>query len=238
MEVKDLLLDLELYGYAVIDSSWISPKLLTNLIKLHSELIHNINENEEYPGGGLFKWNAQLKPYSKNSQKYLNEFINSNFVNSVIKSNLYNKYKLHSVFATLDTPQSNHIAQDPHFDREPKLKFMLYLNDMKAENGAFTLSPGSHNWVKKEFPLPRPPFVSEKFLNQTRVIPSTILEKLKPIEGKAGTIIIFNTDTIHLQGSLSFGESRIIRFHFLPPYKLNKYSSFRERIASYLKKNI
>ena len=29
------------------------------------------------------------------------------------------------VFQTLDTPNSRHSAQDPHFDRIPTLKFML-----------------------------------------------------------------------------------------------------------------
>ena len=44
---------------------------------------------------------------------------------------------LDATFKTIDTPDSKHIAQDPHFDRIPTLKFMLYVNDLSFAKGAF-----------------------------------------------------------------------------------------------------
>ena len=53
-----------------------------------------------------------------------------------------------------------------------------------------------------------------EYFKKTRELPKPIIENLKPIEGKAGTLIIFNTDTIHKQGAVVSGECRIIRSHF------------------------
>ena len=60
------------------------------------------------------------------------------------------------VFQILDKLISNHSAQEPHFDRIPTLKFMLYVNDISINNGVFELSASTHHWVKRNFPLPRP----------------------------------------------------------------------------------
>ena len=237
MNIDDIFLHLDLYGYAVIEESSIKKSTLNKLSNLHKKLLFNNSKNTDnnYSGGYIKRWNCNLDSKSKIEKSYLMNFIESDFVNKVLNTDRYKKFKLNSVFATLDNRNTNHIAQDPHFDRVPSLKFMLYLNDMKHENGAFMLSPGSQNWVKKNFKLPRPAFASKKFLEKTRKVPKIILDKLVPIEGKAGTIIIFDTDTIHNQGIVEKGESRIIRFHFSPPGRTNKYYSLRERIGTYVK---
>ena len=107
------------------------------------------------------------------------------------------------VFQTLDTPDTKHVAQEPHFDRIPTLKFMLYVNDISNDNGAFALSASTHHWVKTNFPLPRPSYHDPDYFKKSRELPKPIIENLKPIEGKAGTLIIFHTDTIHNQGLVS-----------------------------------
>ena len=40
------------------------------------------------------------------------------------------------------------------------------------------------------------------------------IEKLSPVYGQAGTIIVFDTDCIHHQGIVLNGDCRIIRSHF------------------------
>ena len=83
-------------------------------------------------------------------------------INIVEKTADARKYELDHLYQTLDTPDSLHIAQDPHFDRIPTLKFMLYVNDMKKSNGAFIVSPGSHHWVNQNFKK-RGTFNNERF---------------------------------------------------------------------------
>ncbi len=237
MNVDDIFLELDLYGYSVVNYIQIESEITQSLIKSHNDCLHEKCQfkDKNYSGGFLITWNKKLKENKRFRTKYLKDFIESNLISSILKSNRYKKYNLCSVFATLDQPETKHIAQDPHFDRTPNLKFLLYLNDMNSDNGAFMLSPGSHNWVKNNFPTPRPPFVSNAFLESTRKIPSTIINKLVPIEGKAGTLIIFDTDTIHHQGLVSKGDSKIIRFHYSPPGRLHKFYSLRERIGTYIK---
>jgi len=236
MELNDIFLQLDLYGYAVLKDPDIDREIIENLIKSHKVCLKDKCEfaDDNYSGGYLIRWDKTLQN-NKFNKKHLKDFIESKLISSITKSDRFKNYELNSVFATLDKPKTKHIAQDPHFDRIPVLKFMLYLNDMDEKNGAFTLSPSSHSWVKKEFPLPRPPFMSTKYFKQTRQIPSVILQKLSPVCGKAGTLIIFDTDTIHHQGLVFDGESRIIRFHFCPPGRLNKFYSLRERLGTYIK---
>ena len=237
MIINDILLELELYGYAVIKENVIKKKLLNNLVKLHETLLNDDSNytDKDYYGGYLKKWHKDFLSEKSSEISQIEEFTNSKIVHSIIDTNRYKKYKLHSIFATLDRKKTKHIAQDPHFDRMPTLKFMLYLNDMDKNNGAFMLSPGSQHWVKKNFKFPRPAFVSKKFLEDTRTIPQIIIDNLKPIEGKAGTVIIFDTDTIHHQGLVKNGESRIMRFHFSSSERLNKYGSLREKIGTIAK---
>ena len=123
---------------------------------------------------------------------------------------------LSNIYQTVDTPNSEHLAQKPHFDRIPTLKFMLYANNLSADSGAFCLSSGSHIWTKEKFRLSRnrPAHDAKGFLEVTRQIPTNILDNLIPIEGPEGTIIIFDTDCIHHQGIVKTGEAHIIRSHY------------------------
>ena len=43
-------------------------------------------------------------------------------------------------------------------------------------------------------------FNDKKFFKETRNIPKPIVNKLISLDGKAGTLIVFHTDCIHMQG--------------------------------------
>ena len=241
MNIKEILLELKLYGYSVIQSKGISQNLIDKMSNMHINLlnINNLNKSN-YKGGSIITWGKELKSATKGQKTILNRFVKSKIVSSLLQSEVYRNYGLDSVSATLDLPTTSHIAQVPHFDRIPNLKFLIYLNDMTKKNGAFMVSPSSHHWVISQFDVLRPPFVSQKYFKMTRDIPPVILKNLIPIEGKKGTLIIFNTDTFHQQGLVDKGESRIIRFHFQSSKRLNKYYSLRERLGNYklfIKKN-
>jgi ectoine hydroxylase-related dioxygenase (phytanoyl-CoA dioxygenase family) len=91
---------------------------------------------------------------------------------------------------------------------------MLYVNDINKLNGAFCLSPGSHKWVDNVYGKYRYFQKFNKFENISRSIPEIIINKLVPIEGKAGTIIVFYTNCIHHQGIVKEGECKIVRSHY------------------------
>lgn len=136
------------------------------------------------------------------------------FCNEIIQNLYQKKLFLSNIYQTFDNKESNHIAQKPHIDRIPTLKFMLYVNDLDFNNGAFCLSPGSNHWAKKKFGNLRKSYSDEKFFEDTRDIPKPILKRMIPIEGKAGTIIIFNTDCVHHQGLVKSGKTCIVRAHY------------------------
>ena len=116
-----------------------------------------------------------------------------------------------SVYVMHELPGTEHIAQDLHFDVVKTLKFFLYLNDVTTTNGAFSCIPGSHKQSKQ---------IRQKFGNEISYVNRHLTRQLDykddqimPIEGKAGDLIIFNTDVWHRAGIVSKGERRVMRGH-------------------------
>ena len=91
--------------------------------------------------------------------------------------------------------------------------------------------PLDHHWTKEKFQINRKNFYNKEFFKDTRNIPNPIIDRLTPIEGKLGTIIIFNTDCIHHQGIVKSGEACIVRSHYSREAFNKKF-----RIKNYLKK--
>ena len=216
------------FGYVIIDDFFSESDDLFKRLKskhLIDLSLNNLATDKNYVGGVCKTFidlleKKETKKELKNSNKKLNheielkELVRLPLIYETAKRFFHSDNFNIDVFQTLDTPNSKHIAQEPHFDRIPTLKFMLYINDIYIDNGAFELSLSTHHWVKRNFPLPRPPYNNSEYFKKTRELPKPITDNLKPIEGKAGTLIIFHTDTIHNQGVVNNGECRIIRSHF------------------------
>ena len=213
-KIDDIVTEIKLYGYSQVKLFSSKNETFKKL-----QLIHKLGANNYLPGriedypGGFLKYFSHKNIYDSyfEDKNYFLDWLNSEFIKNIVyRLSGSRKYYLDHLYQTLDTPKSQHIAQDPHFDRIPTLKFMLYLNDMNEQNGAFILSPGSHHWVKENFKK-RGKFNDEKFLEKTRTIPKPIINNLITLEGKAGNLIIFQTDCIHMQGKVRENESRIFR---------------------------
>ena len=119
-----------------------------------------------------------------------------------VKSNI-------GIYFVKDVVGSKHIANDLHFDVQQSLKFFIYLNDATAENGAFYAVPGSHKEAQKL----RAKYGSEiNYENRelSRELPVKDSDAI-PIEGKAGSLIIFDTDVFHKAGTVHSGERRVMR---------------------------
>lgn len=198
----------ELYidGFSVLSPTHQSIIEIANIFrKRFNHISESQGESAKYkceiikPGDLLHTNNLDFECYNKVCLDIIN--------NIGVEENVLN-----AIYMTHDTTLSKHIAQDPHFDRIPTLKFMLYVNDLNFESGAFCLSPGSHHWTKSL--QINKSFSQKGFLEETRMIPKTILERIVPIEEKLGTIIVFNTDCIHHQGIVKSGEACIVRAHY------------------------
>ncbi|MDA8978292.1 phytanoyl-CoA dioxygenase family protein [bacterium] len=122
-----------------------------------------------------------------------------------------------SVIATHDYVSTQNWARQGwlHFDKVRSFKFFLYLSDIDISCGALHLSPKSREQGTK---LSK--FMTKKGLYESkRRLEESSLEYVKafppePVEGPAGTLIVFDTDTFHKGGVVEEGKERlIVRLH-------------------------
>ena len=99
-----------------------------------------------------------------------------------------------------------------HFDKLRALKFFLYLTDTTADNGAFSCIPRSHLAAQKRVCRHLGQGRALKDL-KNRDLPS-FSGKDVPVEGKAGSLIVFDSDVLHRAGDVKPGLiRRVIRTH-------------------------
>ena len=146
-----------------------------------------------------------------------------------------NEFNLNEeVFVVKDVVGSKHIANDLHYDVRKILKFFLYLTDTKKENGAFTCVPGSHLYTKKYREVYKDKICYEN-RHLTRELDAKKSKEKIPIEGKAGTLIIFDTDVWHQAGLVSNGTRKVMRGHTRLASQSNQNLSLLKRIREKLK---
>jgi ectoine hydroxylase-related dioxygenase (phytanoyl-CoA dioxygenase family) len=114
------------------------------------------------------------------------------------------------VYAMREVPHTEHVAQDLHFDVKPSLKFLLYLTDTTQENGAFSCVPGSTSY--STFTRLNAKKISYKNRHATRDHPFSE-DMVVPVEGAAGTLIVFTSELWHRAGKVQSGERRALRGH-------------------------
>lgn len=169
---------------------------------------------------------APLTPYSKGKcarvkrDKFDKEtfpntsklFYNENF-KFIAEKYLKGKVSLNEeIFVVKDVVGSKHFANDLHYDVVNTLKFFLYLSDTKTSNGAFSCVPGSHI-LTREYRVKHGIKLNYENRYLTRELDLKNFRKPITIEGQAGTLILFDTDTWHKAGKVSRGERRVMRGH-------------------------
>jgi hypothetical protein len=128
--------------------------------------------------------------------------ITSAYLGEKVRSNI-------GIYFVNDVVGTKHHANDLHFDVERSLKFFIYLTDTTKENGAFFCAPGSHlrsSEIRKKW--------KDKVSYGNREISRSLPvkeEEVIPLEGAAGTLIIFDTDVFHRAGFVDKGERRVMR---------------------------
>ncbi len=117
-----------------------------------------------------------------------------------------------------------------HFDTIRSLKYMIYLDDTTAQNGAFSYARGTH---KKNSTF------RDRFAmlgGVSNMIPNALAEehraRVSSIEAAAGTLILFDTDGLHAGGVLQEGRTRrVIRARSTisnrEPWKLAQLMPYR-----------
>ena len=136
-----------------------------------------------------------------------------------------------TIYVMHETVGTKHVAQDLHFDVQPTLKFFVYLNDVTAENGAFSCVPGSLGHTQ-EIRAKYGDAVTYENRDFSREHPFSE-DQIVPVEGPAGTLIVFTTELWHRAGVVRRGQRCVMRGHTRPmrtkPWmaKLKKLVGFR-----------
>jgi len=222
------------YGVLIIPSFY-SSETIENLNSEFSELLEQKQayiKNVPYSDGKAAY--ALTKDLEKNIYPTTLETYNAPFMDALTEMYFCKKVKSNiGIYFVKDVVGSKHIANDLHFDVQQSLKFFIYLNDTSAENGAFYAVPGSHKEAQKL----RKKYGSEiNYENRelSRELPVKDSDAI-PIEGKAGSLIIFDTDVFHKAGTVHKGERRVMRGYseFVisspPPKKSQLKESFLKR---------
>lgn len=109
-----------------------------------------------------------------------------------------------------------------HFDEIGALKFLVYLDDVGPDNGPFQAVPGSHaigseirkrEWMRvDDFNLVRirvfEQYSEELFYTLFGHFKPYVQACAVPVYAPAGTLLMFDTDTIHRAGLLADGQRR------------------------------
>jgi ectoine hydroxylase-related dioxygenase (phytanoyl-CoA dioxygenase family) len=197
----------------------------------------HLTHGKSYPFGSSFAIN---NPESLLNESLIKKIFSKPWMKELFLS--FNKGVLKgffdSIYSTHDYIYDGSIGRNGylHFDRNASLKYFLYLNDVTKENGAFFIQPNSHRLGKQLrkkawsnlIPSPNDSLSKKIFI---RLIGKSFAkvknrieldypefydpQKLIPVEGKAGTLIVFDSDIFHQGGKINKkGVERIVlRMH-------------------------
>ena len=115
-----------------------------------------------------------------------------------------------TIYAILDVVGSSTRVQQLHHDKMRHLKSFIYLTDVGIDNGPFYCVPGSHlltQEAQRENRLRRIVPTDDG----ARMLPPDLADHRVAVLGKAGTLILFDSDIAHHAGIVTAGERLAVR---------------------------
>ncbi|MAY83258.1 MAG: hypothetical protein CMP59_03915 [Flavobacteriales bacterium] len=188
-----------------------------NILKLENDVISAI----DYPQGVARR--IEFSKLDANSFPKTHEVFNMEFMKKVTNRYLGTPNHFnHEIYVARDEHEEFNALNKLHYDKLSTLKFFLYLNDIDKSNGAFEAVPGSHKLAQSimEFYRKRGKKLAKL---PNRELPEE-LQNAVPMEAKAGSLIVFTTDTYHRAGRVEKGKNRMIMRGHSRPDPMPKYS--------------
>jgi ectoine hydroxylase-related dioxygenase (phytanoyl-CoA dioxygenase family) len=115
-----------------------------------------------------------------------------------------------TIYAILDLVGSTTAVQQLHYDKMRHLKSFIYLTDVGIENGPFHCLPGSHRLAREAQRENRKRYIVPSDAD-VRQLPDGLDGRSLPVLGKAGTLILFDSDILHHAGVVVAGERLAVR---------------------------
>jgi hypothetical protein len=110
-----------------------------------------------------------------------------------------------TIYAILDVIGSNTRVQELHHDKMRHLKSFIYLTDVELANGPFHCVPGSHLLTRDLQRENRERNIVPTD-DDARMLGADLVNHRVPVLGKAGTLILFDSDIAHHAGTVTEGE--------------------------------
>ena len=188
----------------------------SSLDDLRKEVLEMCNNGNDYGFGKAWRLEgAALSSCGDKLPNIYKAFCNEWLFN--LNQNYKNQSFCHDIFATHDyipvSPEALEAAPNGwlHADKKNCLKFFIYLTDIDESNGAFYCSPGS---VSAGYGLRQKMLRDDNYSEKRRLeVEFPELVKQYPpeaVNGKAGTLIVFDTDAFHMGGKVEEGKSRLV----------------------------
>lgn len=208
------------YGIVVINN-YVEGEVLEDLRKDFEDVYKNIGVDDSDTTGydkmeGVNNVRLSRKKIANDKYDAIINTFTSDYMDKVARLYLDTEdYDLNAnifVCHHLETKEPRHVLPFlTHYDKAHTLKFFLYLEELDRNNGVMEVTAGTHNKNKavRESEME----IKDKIAEVENVV-SENEDDLIPVEGRAGTILIFDTDISHRAGHVRPGfERKIIRGH-------------------------
>ena len=140
--------------------------------------------------------------------------------------------KLWLVHSTSKVTNTKELPYVPHFDKERYIKAMVYLDDVTLKDGPIYLSEliDASDIDFRRNNLPN----NYKKTGDNIFADDELASDMKPIIGKMGDVVIFDTNAPHKAGTISPGHSRkVLRFDYVHESFLIKQKK-RNKLINYI----
>jgi hypothetical protein len=211
------------HGVLILEN-YLSSDDLSSLIKEYEEILQTENQFIsvlDYPQGVARI--IEFDDMEENAFPKTQETFSSDFMRQVANRYLGTpNYFNHHIYVAKDEYEEVNALNQLHYDKISTLKFFLYLNDIDETNGAFEAVPGSHKLAKNimDFYQKRGKKIAKL---PNRNLPES-MNKPVPMVAKAGSMIVFTSDTFHRAGRVDQGKNRMIMRGHCRPKPMTKYA--------------
>lgn len=174
-------------------------------------VIETLLDDKNYSIGKIYKTNN-----INSLDNYLKNLVSNTYIKNIFEQ-LVPDIKCQEIFISHEFKNKSKERNNYlHFDRLRCLKAIVYLKDVDSiDNGPFSIVPKTHN---KSAELRRSFKNESNYKNKKNRIDIDYINLYKepiPILGKAGTLVLFDTDTWHLGGIVQNNcERKVIRSHW------------------------
>ena len=204
-EKENVVNTLREYGICKI-SNYLSGEILNNLTLEVKEALKGEGD-DSYAFGKALKFFRPPLPV-------MSDVFSSSEMSAVAYDYMGEHYLNYDIFITHDWKHDNGLARNGylHFDRRFTFKFLVYLSDVDENCGPFSIVPRSHLKGKElREKMGGDEYEDKKnriFLDYPEL--GYTEEDIVPILGKAGDLIVFETDIFHLGGLVEEGRERLL----------------------------